>query len=200
MRRLLLLPILLVALHSPASVAAAIPALGPGSRGGEVATWQATLDYLIRQAQGQGSVGLPKPWRVFVGGRLLSVDGVFGPLTTNATRAYQRAYHLPPTGVVGLASWKTWIGGQITCCGAGYASLGEGMPLSPYVTWWQISLDRWLATHDPSLPALIPDGVYGPLTTQATIVYQEAVGLVPDGIAGPKTWTKLSHTGLAQLP
>jgi peptidoglycan hydrolase-like protein with peptidoglycan-binding domain len=99
-----------------------------------------------------------------------------------------------------LWGWKTWIESELTCCGAGYATLGEGMPISPYVTWWQISLDRWLATHDPSLPELIPDGVYGPLTMQATIVYQEAVELAPDGIAGRKTWTKLSNTGLAHLP
>jgi peptidoglycan hydrolase-like protein with peptidoglycan-binding domain len=107
-----------------------------------------------------------------VRGRSLVGDGVFGPLTTRASRAYQQAYHLRPTGVVGLASWKTWIGSQLTCCGAGYQTLAEGLPLSPYVTWWQISLDRWLARHYPNLPQLIPDGIYGPLTTQATILYQ----------------------------
>jgi peptidoglycan hydrolase-like protein with peptidoglycan-binding domain len=68
------------------------------------------------------------------------------------------------------------------------------------VTWWQIGLDRWLARNAPSVPQLIPDGVYGPLTRQATVTFQASVGIATDGIAGPITWRKLSHTGLLHLP
>jgi len=46
----------------------------------------------------------------------------------------------------------------------------------------------------------VPDGVFGPLTRQATIAYQESAGLVPNGIAGPKTWEALSADGLTHLP
>jgi peptidoglycan hydrolase-like protein with peptidoglycan-binding domain len=199
MNRAMSLAAVVAFLALPATVNASItvPAIGHGSQGGEVATWQATLNFLIRQAQANGSTGFPKAWRVFGAQRPLVVDGVFGVLTTQATRAYQRAYHLRSTGVVGLVSWKTWIEFHLTCCGAGYATLGEGLPLSPYVTWWQISLDRWLSRHDPSLAQLIPDGIYGPLTTQATMVYQRRVGLDVDGIAGPKTWAKLVNAGYA---
>jgi len=34
-----------------------------------------------------------------------------------------------------------------------------------------------------------PDGIFGPLTRQATILYQTQHGLKADGIVGPKTWT-----------
>jgi peptidoglycan hydrolase-like protein with peptidoglycan-binding domain len=110
----------------PASALAVIPAIGPGSQGGQVATWQATLDLLIRD-DAKRPAGLPKAERVFVGQRVLAVDGVFGPLTTRATRAYQRAYHLRPTGVVGVTSWKAWIGSRLTCCDAGFPTLARGV-------------------------------------------------------------------------
>jgi hypothetical protein len=34
-----------------------------------------------------------------------------------------------------------------------------------------------------------PDGIFGPLTRQATTIYQVKHGLKADGIVGPKTWT-----------
>lgn len=36
------------------------------------------------------------------------------------------------------------------------------------------------------------DGIFGPNTSDATVVFQQANGLVPDGIAGPKTFAKAS--------
>ena len=35
----------------------------------------------------------------------IAVDGVFGPQTANAVRAFQRIFNLPQTGVVDLATW-----------------------------------------------------------------------------------------------
>ncbi len=36
----------------------------------------------------------------------LSVDGVFGPATENAVRAFQRTFALPETGIVGINTWE----------------------------------------------------------------------------------------------
>ena len=36
----------------------------------------------------------------------VSVDGVFGPATENAVRAFQRTFSLPDTGVVGINTWE----------------------------------------------------------------------------------------------
>ncbi len=55
-----------------------------GSRGGDVATWQADLDAVGRAG--------------------LAVDGIFGPLTDAATRTFQRSHGIAVDGVVGPQS------------------------------------------------------------------------------------------------
>ena len=40
-------------------------------------------------------------------------------------------------------------------------------------------------------PALVIDGIFGPLTEIAVISFQKLQGLKGDGIVGPKTWAKL---------
>jgi len=40
-------------------------------------------------------------------------------------------------------------------------------------------------------PPLAVDGIFGPLTRQATVGYQNSHGLVPDAIIGPRTWASL---------
>jgi peptidoglycan hydrolase-like protein with peptidoglycan-binding domain len=164
--------------------ATAVPILVPGDRGGEVATWQATLDFVFEQ---QRRLSLPVVRAFLHRHGPLEQDRVFGPLTEDLTRVYQHVVGLPPTGTVGTPEWKWWIESQITCCGAGYPTLQEG-EWSAYVTWWQISLNRWLCRNDPSAPRLIPDGIFGPLTKQATMTFQQAAQIGVDGIAGPESW------------
>lgn len=35
------------------------------------------------------------------------------------------------------------------------------------------------------------DGIYGPMTMHAVIMFQQDNGLVPDGIVGPMTWAAI---------
>lgn len=129
---------------------------------------------------------------------LLVVDGVFGPLTQRATRLYQHQYSLPMTGTVTFQSRTASLAdGLGNCCDGIGPTVSEG-DTSAFVTWFQISIERWIARSRPGIRELIPDGVFGPLTTAATIAYQRAVGLDPDGIAGPKTGTQLGP--LLDLP
>jgi hypothetical protein len=170
---------------SPSSAQATeVPILAPGDRGGEVATWQATLDFVFVR---QGRLDAPVVRAFLHSHGPLEQDGVFGPLTETLTQQFEHLVGLPPTGTVGTPEWKWWIESQITCCGAGYPTLREG-DWSPYVGWWQISLNRWLSRSDPSAPKLIPDGVFGPLTEQVTMTFQEAAGIGVDGIAGAESW------------
>lgn len=55
---------------------------------------------------------------------------------------------------------------------------------SPAVT----TLQQHLLTAGAKLNA---DGVFGPKTRQAVVLFQKAAGLTPDGIVGPKTWASL---------
>lgn len=47
---------------------------------------------------------------------------------------------------------------------------------------------RVIAENDPSLPALIPDGIYGPTTTQAVSIFQRSHGLNVTGVTDQATW------------
>lgn len=47
---------------------------------------------------------------------------------------------------------------------------------------------RVLAEDDRKLPTVIPDGIYGPSTTQAVSAFQRSRGLPITGIADQQTW------------
>ena len=42
-------------------------------------------------------------------GQTLEVDGIFGPQTAQAVRAYQQAQHLSVDGIVGPQTWQSLI-------------------------------------------------------------------------------------------
>ena len=47
---------------------------------------------------------------------------------------------------------------------------------------------RVLSKDDASLPTVIPDGIYGPLTMQAVSTFQRKYGLPVTGIVNQQTW------------
>ena len=59
--------------------------------------------------------------------------------------------------------------------------------LSRSVREVQNALD-FLSRLDPTLPTIIPDGIYGPTTAAAVRVFQETVGLPPTGKVDLATW------------
>lgn len=50
---------------------------------------------------------------------------------------------------------------------------------------------RVIAEDDSSLPAIIPDGIYGPSTMIAVTAFQRREGIPITGIADENTWTQL---------
>lgn len=48
------------------------------------------------------------------------------------------------------------------------------------------------------IPALVPDGVFGPATSRATHLAQEKLGVTPDGAVGPNTARALWHPMVAK--
>ena len=50
---------------------------------------------------------------------------------------------------------------------------------------------RVIAEDDPSLPAIIPDGIYGPSTMIAVTAFQRREGIPITGIADENTWAQL---------
>ena len=50
---------------------------------------------------------------------------------------------------------------------------------------------RVLAKDDSSLPPVVPDGIYGPSTTQAISTFQRKYGLPVTGVTNQQTWDEI---------
>lgn len=50
---------------------------------------------------------------------------------------------------------------------------------------------RVIAEDDPTLPTVVPDGIYGPTTMQAVSSIQRKFGLPVTGIVNQQTWEKI---------
>lgn len=103
-------------------------------------------------------------------GHTVSVDGVFGPETGAAVRAFQYAKNLTDNGVVDAATWRALLV-EVRPGASGNAIRGLQQ---------EFALDT-------------ADGVYGPKTEAAIRDLQRSLRargaeVAVDGIAGPQTW------------
>jgi peptidoglycan DL-endopeptidase CwlO len=106
----------------------------------------------------------------------IPADGVFGPKTKRAVRAFQKRHDLLADGVVGPKTRK-----------ALFASKPKQQPKRAQKAakqrfvraWWVVPVQRKLG-----VPA---DGAYGPVTRRAVRAFQKRKGLIVDGVVGPQT-------------
>jgi zinc D-Ala-D-Ala carboxypeptidase len=130
------------------------PLVVAGNKGERVAS----IQYLLNQRIGAG----------------LTIDGVFGALTTAGVKKFQTASHLSVDGQVGPKTWAALI---VTV-----QSGGSG----PAVAAVQHSL-----RYAYGFSKLTVDGVFGPDTQAAVRSFQAKYKLSVDGIVGPDTWNAL---------
>ncbi|HEY4094217.1 MAG TPA: peptidoglycan-binding protein [Baekduia sp.] len=120
----------------------------------------------------------------------LAADGVFGPQTKRAVRAFQRAHGLTVDGRIGPMT---------------SAALGLGSSASTR-TAHKADAEPSTATKGPAPSAsvtravqsalgLTADGVFGPQTRAAVVAYQRSHALTVDGIVGPQTLSALGVSG-----
>jgi peptidoglycan hydrolase-like protein with peptidoglycan-binding domain len=114
----------------------------------------------------------------------VAVDGIFGPNTEAAVRAFQTSKGLAVDGIVGPQTWSRLIV-QVQRGSTGDAVRG---------------VQEVIKFHDQSdgegTPVQI-DGVFGSRTDHFVRGFQTAVGTASDGIVGPITWRALVSGMLA---
>ncbi len=103
----------------------------------------------------------------------VALDGVFGPKTRAAVRAFQRSEHLEVDGIVGPQTRRALFGAR-----AQGARILHG--------WWVKPVQ--LALH------VQVDGDYGPVSRAAVRDFQRRHALTVDGIVGPQTLRALALT------
>lgn len=134
-------------------------------------------------------------------GRRIAVDGVFGPGTDRAARAFQKRVGLTPSGLVGP---KTL--GALSRAIAGGERVTTGQPASSTWPGRYLKLDRpflrgedvktfqrrlvELGYRGTSGRRLVADGIWGPSTDRAARKFIADAGLPAIPIVGPRTWAR----------
>ena len=88
--------------------------------------------------------------------------------------SWQTKHGCTPDGIIGPDTWTAIAKAAPTCSTAKNRTSG-----------YTLALQLLLGGN------LTPDGVYGPRTKAAVVVYQDAHNLGKDGICGPKTWNAM---------
>ena len=105
----------------------------------------------------------------------VAVDGIFGPLTEAAVKAFQQSSGLAADGIAGPQTWPKLVV-QVQNGSTGDAARG---------------VQEVIKFHDQSGgegPPVHVDGIFGPQTEAWVRGFQTAVGTASDGIVGPITW------------
>src|SRR4051812_7852698 len=104
------------------------------------------------------------------------IDGVFGPKTENAVKAFQKAREIPVDGIVGRVTW---------------INIDEADQSEPVLRLGSTGLPVRRLQSRMSAVGFDTGGVDGrfsPKTEAAVRQLQQQAGLVVDGVVGPKTW------------
>ncbi|WP_242965897.1 peptidoglycan-binding protein [Pygmaiobacter massiliensis] len=131
----------------------------------------------------------------------VSIDGIFGPATTAAVKAFQATVPTTQDGVVGPVTWAALYNefmsteSDITPPGTDWIGQYPGTPLRVGSTGTEVQLAQFfltvLSSSYPDIPAISPDGIYGSATANAVIKFQNRFSLAADGVIGKATWDKL---------
>ena len=133
---------------------------------------------LVKRAPQRGFPVRPLQQLLRAHGYTLAVDGIFGPNTEAAVKAFQDARNLQVDGIVGPQTWPKLIL-QVERGDTGDAVKG---------------VQEVMKFHDQSDgegPPIQVDGIFGPITDNWVRGFQTAVEIDSDGIVGPITWRAL---------
>ena len=114
-------------------------------------------------------------------GRNLTVDGMFGPATEAAVKAFQTSKGMTADGIMSAQTWSTLI---IQVKKGSYGDAVRG-----------VQEEFQFRSGEPG-KGLKVDGIFGPQTDSTVRGFQHALSLdipsvIVDGIVGPVTWQAL---------
>jgi peptidoglycan hydrolase-like protein with peptidoglycan-binding domain len=115
-------------------------------------------------------------------GHSVAVDGIFGPRTDAAVRAFQQSRGLSVDGIVGPNTWTALI------IQVKQGSQGDAVRA--------VQEEFQFRAGEPG-KGLPVDGIFGPKTDAAVRGFQQALQIAVDGIVGPVTWRALVSGMLA---
>ena len=134
----------------------------------------------------------------------VTIDGIYGPATTQSVTVFQRSQNLPETGIVDRQTWDA-LYSRYTSLVAGLpedfrgtgAAIYPGTPLrrgstGNSVRQLQTYLNK-IAETNSSIPTVSVTGNFGPETERAVLAFQRAYGLPPRGVVGLSTWDAIAE-------
>ena len=134
----------------------------------------------------------------------VAIDGIYGPATAEAVRAFQRTFDLPITGEVDFNTWdplyRTYIGFIETIpfkYVEGNILPYPGIPLrlgssDDSVRVLQEYLN-YISLFYPEIPSVNVTGYFGTQTQNAVTAFQEMMGLTPNGTVASVTWNSIAE-------
>lgn len=133
----------------------------------------------------------------------VTVDGIFGPKTEAAVKAFQTYFGLPADGIVDRDTFNKMVTGYVEIIDTlpkGYMTFTPPLYPGYFITFGSsgdvvLQLQMFLRTiaqYDSRVPLVEIDGDYGPQTQNAVRAIQEISGIVPVGDVGPLTWTAIT--------
>lgn len=162
---------------------------------GEVGTDVARVQFALNRV-GRNYPAIP---------RIPAVDGIFGPQTEQAVRAFQSVFNLAVDGIVGPSTWYELR--RLFVAVTRLAELrSEGLRLD--VLEWEFPeilqegdtgvrveqlqfMLEVLAQFVDEIPHLAIDGIFGPRTRESVLSFQRWAGLEQTGQVGDVTWNRL---------
>ncbi len=178
------------------SISASVPSvpIREGDTGRDVESIQIRLNRISANYP-----GIPK---------IPTVDGFFGPETTDAVTEFQKVFGLQPDGIIGKATWykiqyvynavkKLY---EINSEGLTYSELPQRYPGSLQlgssgsgVLILQYYLE-YISLFVPTVQTLTPDGSFGNETQSSVISFQKTYGLEPTGVVDRSVWNSIQST------
>lgn len=132
----------------------------------------------------------------------VDINGMLNTQTRNSIREFQKTFNLPMTGTIDNETWNIMysnIQGILRVLPPSAIALpallypqieySEGME-DPGIYIIQQFL-QFISTIMVDIPAVTPNGIFGPETTKSIIAFQNTFGLEPNGIIDEDTWHKI---------